>query len=417
MRLLSQAPIRYVLLVVDDLAESVATRLRGAAVAAEVVAVTSTEAAASALASGRRYSALLADRVDRDLADLAARAGAPAIEVGRAMTPEQLALAIADVADPVAHADWPPQLGPTAGWEPTPADPGAEGRMVAVCGPGGTGASSVAAALAAALALGRASGRGRPKRVLLADFALRADQAFLHGADDPPPGLLDLVESGRYRPISIIDARRHTLAIGGRRLLPGLRRAGHWTAVSPMAFDGVLSGLLAMFDLVVADITGEFEGEVETGSIDVEERNHMARATARGADVVVVVGGPDSHGARRLAQLVDALLDLGVDPARIQPVINRVAGPASTAPAEPRICGLPAAPIGVPFLGETDRRPRPIEPEAGSLVGRAVSPPLAPDEVRTVVDAVADLLARLRPADRRPVPARVLPGSLGCAAP
>ena len=500
MRLLSQAPIRYVLLVVDDHAESVAARIRGAPVAAEVVAVTSTEAAASALVSGRRYSALLAVRVDPDLADLAARAGAPTIEVGWAMTPQQLAVAIADVADPVAHADWRPELGPTSGWEPSPRDAGAEGRLVAVCGPGGTGASSVAAALAAAfalsrpagcgrsdsratslavpmssgLALGRPSGRGRPMRVLLADFALRADQAFLHGADDPPPGLLDLVGAGRYRPISIVDAGQHTLAVGGRRLLPGLRRAEHWTAISAAAFDRTLSGLLGMFDLVVADITGEFEGEVETGSVDVEERNHMARASARMADVVVVVGGAGGHGARRLARLVDALLDLGVDPARIQPVINMVVGPWLSDPAEPRVCGLPAAPIRVPFLDNTAGGRRPYEPAAGhpplepagpvpghtasrlapfepgassggdaakgyepelaspgetaprlwpmepagqSLVGKAVGSPLAPDGVEMVAVAIVDRLARLRPPDRRPVPARVIPGSLGCAAP
>ncbi len=116
-------------------------------------------------------------------------------------------------------------------------------------------------------------------RLLLADFALRADQAFLHGAEDAPTGLLDLVEAGRYRPLSAVDARRHTLALGSRRLLPGLRRPEHWTAVSPPAFDAMLTGLLRFFGLVVADITGEFEGEVETGSLDVEERNHMARAT------------------------------------------------------------------------------------------------------------------------------------------
>jgi hypothetical protein len=442
-RLLSQAPIRYVLLVVDDRAESVSTRLRSAAVAAELVAFTSTEAAASALVSGRRYSALLAHRVDPGLADLAAQAGTPAIEVGQAMTPEQLAVAVADVADPVPQADWLPQLGPTAGWEPDPGSAGADGRLVAVCGPGGTGASSVAAAVASAVAvgrctncgprddtptplaapmssvsaLGRPSGRGRPTRVLLADFALWADQAFLHGADDPPSGLLDLVGVGRYRPISIVDARRHTVAIGGRRLLPGLRRAEHWTAVSPAAFDEMLSGLLGMFDLVVADITGEFEGEVETGSVDVEERNHMARASARGADVVVVVGGPGAHGARRLAQLVDALLDLGVHPARIQPVINRVVGPASTGPAERRICGLPAPPIGVRLHGDTTGGTRLFEPAAPSFLSSAAGPSLAPNPAGQVAVAVADLLARLSPPERRPVPTRVIPGSLGCAAP
>ncbi len=140
MRLLSQAPTRYVLLVLDDRAESVSARLRRAADGAELVAFTSREAAASAVVSGRRYSAVVADRIDQHLAEVAARAGIPAIAAGPTTTPEQLAAAIRTspipCPKPTACSNWaPPRAGswpgtipaPTAGWSLSAA-PVAPGR-------------------------------------------------------------------------------------------------------------------------------------------------------------------------------------------------------------------------------------------------------------------------------------------------
>jgi MinD-like ATPase involved in chromosome partitioning or flagellar assembly len=383
--LLSPVPPRYVLLVIDDAGSSIATRLRCSALDAEVVSCSCSEQAWSALTAGRRFSAVVAHRVEPELSAAAARLAVPRLAVGRRWPPGALASAVVAVATAVPRVDraGPPDTDMVAtlrAWRARSAGPG---RLVAVCGPGGTGVTSVAAALAAGLGSPRPAAHRRT-RVLLADLARHADQAFLHGHDDPPSGLLQLVAAGRYRPITAVDVGRHTVAAAGGRLLPGLRRPRHWTAVAPGAFDEVLSGLLAVFDLVVADITGDFEGEADGGSIDVEERNHLSRATAAAADVVVVVGSPGANGARRLAHVIDDLLDLGVDPARIQSLGER------------RLCGLPAPPLGMPI---------PIG-RGGGLPARAAEP---------LVNAVTEMLARMPSPDRRPALVPVTPGSLGAA--
>ena len=296
----------------------------------------------------------------------------------------------ARVVAPVRRADIGPGLGPVAVFG------GAAGRLVAVCGTGGTGASVLAAALAvypfysaAPTSEAPTAGRSGPAHVLLADLARRADQAFLHGLGDPARGLLDLAQRGRYRPVSPEDVRRHTVAIPGAQLLPGLRRPHHWTAVTPAAFEAVLVALRQAFDLVMADVTADLEGEREGGSIDVEERNHMARHTTAAADAVVAVGGPGANGIRRLAGLVDELLDHGVDPARLVPVVNR----ASAGDCFPRLCGLPRPTIAVPTVAGD-----------GLLPGKVVAP---------LGGAVSGLLAGPAAA-AAPSVVRVVPGSLGC---
>ncbi|MDQ1392835.1 MAG: hypothetical protein QOF30_1812 [Acidimicrobiaceae bacterium] len=405
MQLVSQVPSRPVLLVIDDKEGSVLTRVRRAAPAAEVVGRGSSEGAWSALTSGRRYSAMVAFGVDCTLAATAVGLGVPVIEVTRHSPPAELAATITALAAPVSLVDDPLTLGPASAFRSPRSSPSRDGRLLAVCGPGGTGASSIAAALAEAFARPspapdrpaappsagrRAVGRPGP-RVLLADFARRSDQAFLHGLEDPGAGLLPLVDAARYRPITAADVRCHTVARHRFRLLAGLRHPWHWTAVSPTAFDQLLTVLPTLFDLVVADITGDFEGEADSGSCDVEERNHIARRTARAADLVVVVGGPGANGGRRLSQVVDDLLDLGVDPARIQPAVR--------ASAPHRICGLPTAAVELPPMARTP----------GRLLPRQTVLPVAA--------AVVDLLSRLPAPDRRPALVPVVPGSLGCLAP
>ncbi|MDQ1400967.1 MAG: hypothetical protein QOG97_1533 [Acidimicrobiaceae bacterium] len=399
MQLVSQVPTRPVLLVLDDKEGSIADRLHRASPLADVVTRASSEGAWSALTSGRRYSAVVAFGVDHELADAATRLGIPVIGVGpeSATAERDLAATIAAVAAPVAWADHPNGLSAAPACAALSDRPGGTGRLLAVCGPGGTGASLVAAGLS--WAFGSAGWR---RRVLLADFARRSDQAFLHGLEDPPAGLLQLVNSGRYRPIAAADVRRHTVARPGFRLLPGLRRPAHWTAVSPSAFDQLVMVLPELFDLVVADITGDFEGEADSGSCDVEERNHIARRSARAADTVVVVGGARTNGARRLSQVVDELLDLGVDPARIQPAVRCDEFPVCTHrkfSRPSRICGLPSAPV-----------------ELATVAG-APGRLLPPEAVWPLAEAVTDLLSRLPAPDRRPDLVPVVPGSLGCLAP
>ena len=151
------------------------------------------------------------------------------------------------------------------------------GQLFSVCGPGGTGASTLAIALAQGLAADARNGR----RVLLADLARRADQAMLHDAQDLGPGVQELVEAHRLGRPEPDEVWRTTFDVPrrGYRLLLGLRRPEAWSALRPRAIDASIVGLRRSFQVVVADVTGDVEGEAEGGSVDVEERNHLARSS------------------------------------------------------------------------------------------------------------------------------------------
>jgi MinD-like ATPase involved in chromosome partitioning or flagellar assembly len=190
-----------------------------------------------------------------------------------------------------------------------------------VLGKGGSGTSTVAMAAAQ----GMASDADHDGAVVLADLARRADLALLHDAGDVVPGVQELVEAHRTHALSSDDVRR--LAFGcpdrGYHLLLGLRRARDWAVLRPRAFEAAFEGLQRSYRVVVADVDADLEGEAECGSIDVEERNLMARTAVARADVVVVVSTATVTGVHRLARLVDEALRFGVDAARVLPIVNR----------------------------------------------------------------------------------------------
>ena len=207
---------------------------------------------------------------------------------------------------------------------PRPADepvPGFRGHLVAVTGAPGAGRSTIAAALAQALAT---DPRHRDL-VCLADLALDAEQAMLHGSDDIVPGLVELVEGHRSGVPSIDDVRAMTWSVKARgyHLLLGLRRHRDWTTIRPRALAAALDGLRRSFRIVVADVDPDVEGEQATGSLDVEERNAIARATLTAADLVVVVGLPGLKGLHSHLRTTRAMLAHGVPDERVLPVINR----------------------------------------------------------------------------------------------
>ena len=191
------------------------------------------------------------------------------------------------------------------------------GGLVAVCGPGGTGASTVAMAVAAGLAR---LGPG----VVLADLALRAGQAVLHQVVATEAGLEALVHAHQIGRPTPEEAHRQTLPLDGSayHLLIGLRRPSLWTAIRPLAFDATLQSLRALFSVVVADITGDLEGEAATGSVDLGERNHMARRSTATADVVVVVGADGPTARRALDATIDAVQEHRGHPSGIVRVRN-----------------------------------------------------------------------------------------------
>lgn len=284
------------------------------------------------LGSERPFSAALVDAslagLDRDLVAAAAAVGCPVLVVGsrsgasavdvacagvlsEPLSPEDVMKALRSLARPVLGHDL--ELGPPR----RSASPVPAGRLVACVGTGGTGASMAAAAVAQGLAGSRAS-------VVLADFARRAEQAMLHDARDLFPSLQELAEAHRAaRPDAELVRSMTTLIVErGYSLLLGLRRPTAWSTIRPRAFAAMLEGLLGAFSVVVADIDRDLEGEQEGGSLDVEERNTMARETAARADVVVAVGRPGLKGVHALVSLVYDLIAFGVAPERLLPVVT-----------------------------------------------------------------------------------------------
>jgi hypothetical protein len=393
-----------------------------ASVAAEFVKCVSAEEVRARLGSGRIHSALLVDvsspAFDRDLIATASAAftpvvlvdsdrpsGWPAADLGAAamlgadFSLEELLEVLATHTRQIGRGDTlPPRLAddPAPAWR---------APLVAVCGPGGTGASTVAAAAAQGLAADPRLGR----RVLLADLALRADQAMLHDAADLGPGLQEVVEAHRLGRPTADDLRQSAFDIPrrGYQLLLGLRQPAAWSALRPRAVEATVDGLRRAWQLVVADVTGDVEGEADSGSLDVEERNALARTASAQANVVVVVGAPGLKGVHSLTALVASLAGHDVDPARILPVVNR-------APRSPRAHAEVAGALAG-LLGDRTRVASPVFVPERKLEGAARDGlPLPAAVCDPVVAGIRAVLQRV--ADRPPAtltPAPITPGSLG----
>ena len=198
------------------------------------------------------------------------------------------------------------------------------GELVAVCGRRGSGVSTLGIALAQGL-VARPAHRGA---VALADLALEADQAMYHDAHDVVPGVHELVDAhalGRPDGETVRSMLFH-VDRRGYSLLLGMPRPRVWTALSGRGIEFGLDGLRGAFRWVVADVTAEFDGEPETGSIDLEERNALARSTVLDASCVVVVGDATLRGLRSIPRIGRDLVELGVPLDRILAVVNRFGG-------------------------------------------------------------------------------------------
>lgn len=321
---------------------------------AEFVRCVSVEEVRARLCSGRAFSAVLIDGrlpgLDRDLIEEARSAGVRVLVVDGAARRDWRALGAAAVLTEVFSRDELVEVlqatarpigSATAEVGVTPvAEPARDGRLLAVCGPGGAGASTVAIALAQGMATGAGSersggggGRGpaQPASVVLADLCRVADQALLHDARTLVPSVQELVEVHRSSVPAADQVLDQTFDVPerGYRLLLGLRRARHWVTLRRRAVDSALDSLQAVAEVVVADVEADIEGEAETGSRDVEDRNLLARAVLARAELVLVVGEPSMKGVHALVRTIDELVTFGVPVDRILPVINR-------APRSPR---------------------------------------------------------------------------------
>ena len=406
---------------------AVAQWATSAAIPAEFVKCVSAEEVRAHLAGGRAFSAVLLDgglpTVDRDLIAAARESGCSVIVVddGRAnrdwralgsaavlpadFDREQFLEVLASHALMVGGGDGLAGLPD----EPAPSEVRL-GRVIAVCGPGGTGASTAAVALAQQLG-GDPKGEGP---VVLADFALRAEQAMLHDARDIVPGVQELVEAHRGRRPTPEEVRALTFDVAGRNyhLLLGLRRTRYWSTVRPRSFEASFESLRQAFGTAVCDVTADFEGEDEGGSVDVEERNVMARTSVQRADAVVVVGAAGVKGLHSLLRVIGELLDTGVAAARILPVINAAQrNPKWRAEMAAALAQLTALPAGA-----ATALPSPLflpqrRVEAALRDGAPLPAPLGP----LLAGAVRATLRRnaRRAAASTQAPQRISPGSLG----
>jgi len=400
-----------------------------AAIPVDFVKCVSPDEARARLSSGRAFSAVLIGGdvagMDRDLIETARDAGAAAVVVGPVTDREWDDLGVAAVlpADfdrtallsvlrecsrPIPRvAALPPSV-------PADNESAWRGRLIAVTGPGGTGASVTAMAVAQAFA----DEPSNNSMVLLADLALDADQGMLHDARQVMPGIQELVETHRVGRAPIEEVRSLAFEAAGRgyHLMLGLRRHRDWTAVRPHAFLSALDGLMRSYRFVVADTDSDIEGEELTGSIDVEDRNTMARATLMRADVVVVVGVPDTKGLHALSRTLRLAVSAGVPPERVVAVLTH-------APRSPR--QRAASVRALASLLGTD--------EAAAGIGNPVFLPHRSDVEASIRDGIrlpsqlghtlhAELTRRLDEVPRRETgsggiepaePAPITPGSLG----
>jgi hypothetical protein len=314
--------------------------------------------------------------------------------------------------------------------EPVATASGPGGHLVAVTGPGGTGASTVAIALAQGIAAGTwlvgppgASGSGaavgrarsaQPPSVLLADLCLTADQAMLHDARTLVPGVQELVEAHRTAVPRLAELHEQTFEVPerGYRLLLGLRRRRHWATLRPRAVGATLDSLQRLADVVVADVESEVDGEAETGSLEVEDRNLLARATMARADVVAVVGEPSMKGIVALVRTIADLLGFGVPIERLLPVLAR----SPRSPRQRGELGRSVAELLTATAGAASARMCPVL----HLPARDLDPylrdgsPLPAPLPRSTARAVAAVLERAGAASAAAAaePERIQPGQL-----
>jgi len=396
-----------------------------AAAPIEFVKCMSAQEARVRLGSGRAHSALLvgdrASGFDRDLVESARSVGTAVI-----------------VVDPADHRDWSdlgvsgvlhtpfdrtelvaalqqhatPVQAIQSRIAETPATIGTwRGQLVAITGPGGAGKSVASMALAQTLA----SEAGNRGMVLLADLALDAEQAMLHDARDVVPGVQEMVDAHRSGRMTVERTRSLVFDTGDRgyHLLLGLRRHRDWTALRRKSFEAALDTLLRSYRLVIADITADFEGDSETGSLDVADRNLISRTVIERADAVVAVGTHGMKGIHSLARTTRDLLSHDVEPERTITVVNRAPrSPAKRADDALALANLVGRADGANSLAGPLFLPERKDLEAalrdGVRLPTALGAPLAKEVQRRLTEqpSRADL-----PLDLELEP--VVPGSLG----
>jgi len=213
------------------------------------------------------------------------------------------------------------------GPEPTamsPADDGRRGRIVLVWGPHGSpGRSTVSASLAHGLA---ASGGA-----ILVDADVEAPSLVqLLGMPEDSSALAGAARLATHGRLDAEGFRRILAPVGGGLLLlGGLGRSGRWRELPPASMTEVWAQCRRAAAWTVVDVAGgpvdddvdDFTLEPGRGAVTADLVSH--------ADVILVVGGADPVGVRRLLQLLDEVGSSMSPTGRVEVIINRVRASAA----------------------------------------------------------------------------------------
>ena len=220
-----------------------------------------------------------------------------------------------------AAADTPEPVLPVAA---SPAGDERGGRVVLVWGPhGAPGRSTVAASLAHGLA---ACGGA-----ILVDADVEAPSLVqLLGMPEDSSALAGAARLATHGRLDAESFRRILAPMGdGLFLLGGLGRSGRWRELPPASMTEVWAQCRRAAAWTVVDVAGgpadddvdDFTLEPGRGAVTADLVSH--------ADVILVVGGADPVGVRRLLQLLDEM-GASMNPAgRVEVVINRVRASAA----------------------------------------------------------------------------------------
>lgn len=197
------------------------------------------------------------------------------------------------------------------------------GRLVVVWGTAGApGRSTVAASLATGL---RAVGE-----VVLVDADLEAPSLVqLLGMPEDSSALATAARLATHGGLDQETFRGLQAEVSpGVRLLSGLGRQGRWRELPPVSMEVVWNRCRAQADWTVVDVAGGLvEDELDELTLEPGRGAVVADLLTR-ADVVLVVGGADPVGVRRLLQMLAEVRLQGWQ-GRLEVVVNRVRASAA----------------------------------------------------------------------------------------
>ena len=206
----------------------------------------------------------------------------------------------------------------------SPVDDERQGRIVLVWGPhGAPGRSTVSASLAHGLAVSGGA--------ILVDADVEAPSLVqLLGMPEDSSALAGAARLATHGRLDAESFRRVLAPVGGGLfLLGGLGRSGRWRELPPASMTEVWAQCRRAAAWTVVDVAGgpadddvdDFTLEPGRGAVTADLVSH--------ADVILVVGGADPVGVRRLLQLLDEMGASTNPTGRVEVVINRVRASAA----------------------------------------------------------------------------------------